>query len=75
MSSDRLFSSLLRQYFFLSLYRTFVQSLASENSSRLASMQVAEKNIEERLAEFTIAYQQERQNIITDELLEIVSAY
>jgi F-type H+-transporting ATPase subunit gamma len=38
-------------------------------------MQVAEKNIEERLAEFTIAYQQERQNIITDELLEIVSAY
>lgn len=75
MSGDRLFSSLLRQYFFISIYRAFVESLASENSSRLASMQVAEKNIEDRLAEFTIEYQQERQTVITDELLEIVSAY
>ncbi|MEE3719747.1 F0F1 ATP synthase subunit gamma [Tumidithrix elongata RA019] len=75
MASDRLFASLLRQYFFISLYRAFVESLASENASRLASMQIAEKNIEERIAEFTIAYQQERQTAITAELLEIVTAY
>jgi len=36
-------------------------------------MQVAEKNIEEKFAEFTIEYQQERQTVITDELLEIVT--
>lgn len=75
MSGERLFSALLRQYFFISLYRAFVESLACENSSRLASMQIAERNIEERLAEFTIEYQQERQTAITDELLEIITAY
>ena len=43
MSSDILIASLLRQYFFISLYRAFGESLASENASRLASMQVGER--------------------------------
>jgi F-type H+-transporting ATPase subunit gamma len=45
MDWDRLFSALVRQYLFVSLYRAFVESLASENASRLASMRAAEKNI------------------------------
>jgi len=75
MPSDALISSLLRQYFFISLYRAFGESLASENASRLASMQVAEKNIEDRLSEFTNEFQQERQSAITGELLEIISGF
>ncbi|MEH2382098.1 MAG: F0F1 ATP synthase subunit gamma [Nostoc sp.] len=75
MPSDVLVASLLRQYFFILLYRAFGESLAGENASRLASMQVAEKNIEERLTEFTSQFQQKRQTAITDELLEIISAF
>ena len=75
MFSKDLISSLLRQYFFISLYRSFGESLASENASRLASMQVAEKNIEERLGEFRHQFQHKRQSEITEELLEIISAF
>ncbi|MBN3948218.1 MAG: F0F1 ATP synthase subunit gamma [Nostoc sp. NMS7] len=75
MPSDTLVASLLRQYFFILLYRAFGESLAGENASRLASMQVAEKNIAERLTEFTGQFQQQRQTAITDELLEITSAF
>ncbi len=49
MDAGKLFSSLVRHYLFFSLYRAFVESLASENASRLESMQMAEKNIEEHL--------------------------
>ena len=75
MDWDRLFSSLIRQHFFVSLYRATVESLASENSSRLASMQVAEKNIEERMEELNTKYQLQRQEVITAELLDIVSGF
>jgi F-type H+-transporting ATPase subunit gamma len=75
MPSDALISSLLRQYFFISLYRAFGESLASENASRLVSMQVAEKNIEERLTEFKGEFRQKRQSAITGELLEIISGF
>jgi F-type H+-transporting ATPase subunit gamma len=75
MEWDRLFASLIRQYFFVSLFRATVESLASENSSRLSSMQVAEKNIEEKLGELNTQYQHQRQETITAELLDIVSGF
>ncbi|MCE8429139.1 MAG: F0F1 ATP synthase subunit gamma [Candidatus Methanoperedens sp.] len=70
-----LFSSLIRQYLFLSLYRALIESLASENASRLASMQKAEKNIEERLSELHIQYHSTRQDSITMELLDVVTGF
>ncbi|MEO1400953.1 MAG: F0F1 ATP synthase subunit gamma [Cyanobacteria bacterium J06635_1] len=70
-----LFSALFRQYFFVGLYRACVESLASENASRLSSMQMAEKNIEERLDKLHRLYQQQRQTMITSELLDIVSGF
>ena len=72
---DTLFSSLVRQYLFVSLFRAFANSLASEHASRLASMQAAEKNIEERLQELKSGYHQRRQMEITSELLDIVSGF
>lgn len=75
MSADRLVSALLRQYFFVSLYRACALSLAAENTSRLAAMQAAEKNINERLDELKTAYQHERQAAITEELLDIISGF
>ena len=75
MSPDQLLSSLLRQYFFVSLYRACALSLAAENTSRLLAMQAAEKNINERLDELKISYQHERQEAITEELLDIISGF
>jgi len=70
-----LFSGLVREYLFAGLFRAFAQSLASENASRLASMQGAEKNIEERLAELQNRFHQQRQMSITEELLDIVAGF
>ncbi|MDD3581866.1 MAG: F0F1 ATP synthase subunit gamma [Desulfobacca sp.] len=60
---------------FVSIYQALAESLASEQSSRLASMQGAERNIEERLAELTAQFHRQRQMSITEELLDIVSGF
>jgi len=75
MDWDSLFSALIREYLFISLFRAFAESLASENASRLASMQAAEKNIEEQLSELNKQFHQRRQMAITEELLDIVSGF
>ncbi len=75
VDSQDLLSFLLRQYFFILIYRTFAHSLAAENAARLVSMQAAEKNIEELLHDLNIQYQQARQTEITDELLDIIAGF
>jgi len=75
MEAEQLISSLVLQYFFFSVYRAAVESLATENAARLMSMQAAEKNIEERLEELKMTANQVRQNSITAELLDIVGGY
>jgi len=75
MRWNRLFSDLVRQYLFVSLFRAVVESLASENASRLASMQGAERNISDRLDELRKDYHRRRQMAITEELLDIVSGF
>jgi len=75
MDGDKIFSSLIREYLFVSLYRAFAESLASENASRLASMQNAEKNIEEQLQDLHVQFHRTRQMTITEELLDIVAGF
>jgi F-type H+-transporting ATPase subunit gamma len=75
MDLDQLFSSLVRQYLFFTLYRAFVESLASENASRLLSMQAAEKNIEEHLNDLNVQFHRQRQAAITSELLDVVTGF
>lgn len=75
MDRKQLFSTLVRQYLFVSLFRAFAESLASENASRLTSMQEAERNIGEQLAELNAQFHQLRQMSITEELLDIVSGF
>ena len=75
MDWNRLFSLLVRQYLFVSLYRAFAESLASENASRLASMQVAERNIENRLDELSAQHHQQRQDAIDAELFDLVAGF
>lgn len=75
MDPAKLLASLVRQYLFFSLFKAQVQGLASENAARFLSMQTAEKNIEERLEELRMTANQQRQNAITEELLDIVAGY
>jgi len=75
MQRTDLFAALVRQYLFVWVFRACAFSLASENAGRLASMQAAERNISERLLELSTTYNQERQEMITSELLEVVSGF
>jgi F-type H+-transporting ATPase subunit gamma len=73
--SRQLFSALVQQYLFVAIYRAQVQSLASEQASRLHSLQQAEKNIQEHLEELTGRYRNVRQSVITSELLDLVAGF
>ncbi len=75
METGALLAALLRQHLFISLYRACAESQAAEHSQRLVTMQLAEKNIDERLEGLTMTYQQLRQEQITAELLEVVSGF
>lgn len=75
MDFATLFSELTRQVFFVALYRCLVESLTSENAARLAAMQAAESNIDERLEELNSEYHRRRQASITVELLDIVGGF
>lgn len=75
MDRPRLIYALLGQYLFVSLYQALAESLASENAARLAAMQAAENNIEERLKDLRLQYNQLRQSTITEELLDIVAGF
>ncbi|MBE3069470.1 MAG: F0F1 ATP synthase subunit gamma [Planctomycetes bacterium] len=70
-----LFSSLIREHLYIGLFRAAAESLASENASRLASMQAAERNIEDRLVALGAHYRTSRQEAITEELLDIVAGF
>ena len=72
---EALFSSLIRQYVFISLYRAAVESLAAENAGRLAAMQGAESNTEDRLDELQGRYHRQHQMGITEELLDVGSGF
>jgi F-type H+-transporting ATPase subunit gamma len=75
MQPHELFSKLVQQYLFITLYQAIAASLASENASRLAAMQSAESNIRDRLTDLTMQYRQQRQSAITAELLDVVSGF
>lgn len=72
---ERLFASLIREFFHTALFQASAESLASENASRLASMQAAERNIEDRLEELNMHFRLLRQRTITEELLDIISGF
>ena len=66
---------LLREYLFISLFRACTESLASENASRLAAMQRAEKNIDELLESLQRDYHRQRQSNIDAELFDVLAGF
>lgn len=75
MDRQKLLRRLLDQYLFVLLFRACAESQASEHSGRLAAMQTAERNLDERLGDVTMDYRRARQTVITAELLDLVSGF
>ncbi len=67
--------ALIREYLFVSLFRACAESLASENASRLAAMQRADKNIDELLEGLNGTFHRLRQSGIDEELFDVVSGF
>ncbi len=67
--------ALIREYLFVSLFRACAESLASENASRLAAMQRADKNINELLEDLNSTFHRLRQSSIDEELFDVISGF
>jgi F-type H+-transporting ATPase subunit gamma len=67
--------ALINGYLFASLFKASVESLASENASRLDAMQRAEKNITDLLEDLGKKYHRLRQSSIDEELFDVVSGF
>jgi len=68
-------AALVREYLFVSLFKACAESLASENASRLAAMQRAEKNIDELVENLNQTFRRLRQTSIDEELFDVLSGY
>jgi F-type H+-transporting ATPase subunit gamma len=71
----RTLRALIREYLFVSLFRACAESLASENASRLAAMQRADKNIDELLEDLNGTFHRLRQSGIDEELFDVVAGF
>ncbi|MDX2423758.1 MAG: F0F1 ATP synthase subunit gamma [Amphritea sp.] len=67
--------ALVREYLFVSIFRACAESLASENASRLAAMQRAEKNIDELQDDLNLTFHRLRQSSIDEELSDVLSGF
>jgi F-type H+-transporting ATPase subunit gamma len=67
--------ALIREYLFISLFRACAESLSSENASRLAAMQRADKNIGELLENLSGRFYRLRQSGIDEELFDVISGF
>lgn len=68
-------AALIREYLFVSLFKALAESLLSENASRLAAMQRAEKNIDELHDDLHHKFHGLRQSLIDEELFDVVSGF
>lgn len=65
----------IREHLFVSLFRASAESLASENASRLAAMQRADKNIGALLTELGARFHRLRQSGIDEELFDVIAGF
>ena len=67
--------ALIREYLFITLFRACAESLASENASRLAAMERADRNIKDLLEDLQGRFRQQRQGSIDEELFDVTAGY
>jgi F-type H+-transporting ATPase subunit gamma len=74
-SREQTLRALVREFLFVTLFRACAESLASENASRLAAMQRAEKNIDELKEDLNRTFHRLRQSVIDEELFDVLSGF
>ncbi|MDB5387890.1 MAG: alternate ATPase, subunit gamma [Planctomycetaceae bacterium] len=67
--------ALIHEYLFVTLFRACVESLVSENASRLAAMQRADQNINDLLKQLNESFHRVRQGGIDEELFDVISGF
>ncbi len=72
-TTDEVLENLLLRNISTQIYQSAVESIASEQSSRMSSMDNATRNADDMLADLTIRYNRTRQYGITQELTEVVA--
>jgi len=65
----------IQDYLFVLLFQACAESLASENASRLASMQRAEKSIDSMLDDLNRKFHRLRQEGIDEELFDVIAEF
>ena len=74
-SREQTLRAMVREFLFVTLFRACAESLASENASRLAAMQRAEKNIVELQENLNRMFHRLRQSGIDEELFDVISGF
>jgi F-type H+-transporting ATPase subunit gamma len=74
-TSTHALRAFVREHLYVSLFRASAESLASENASRLAAMQRADRNIGELLTALGATYHRLRQTGIDAELFEVIAGF
>ena len=72
-SADEVLENLLPYNLGIQIYQASLESMASEQSSRMRSMDNATRNADEMLGDLTVRYNRTRQYGITQELTEVVA--
>ena len=67
--------ALISEYLFVSIFRASAESLASENASRLAAMDRADRNIDKMLLTLHDRFHRLRQSRIDEELSDVISGF
>ena len=70
---EAILDELLKRYMTVEVYRSFLESSASEHGARMTAMDSATRNAGEMIGGLTLTYNQARQAYITKELIEIVN--
>lgn len=73
-STRTLLGAFLPHFLEVKIYRALLESYASEQSARMIAMRSATENAREIMAELTLSYNEERQQVITNEISDIITA-
>ena len=71
---ELILESLVKKYLEYTMYYTLLDSLAGEHSARMQAMDAATNNAQEMVKQLTLEYNKVRQENVTRELIEIVTA-
>ena len=71
--ADAILADLLPKYIISQVYKSVLETAASEHGARMAAMDSASKNASEMIDKLTVQYNRARQATITTELMDIIN--